>query len=343
MAKLLDEAFAGKKGWITGIVNEQSIAYGCATDFRRLGADVVVTYLNDKAKPYVEPLARELGVPRFLPLDVRVGASTAARSAWMRIMAWPLALAILVAPAAPTLARAAEPPPPAPGISQEAADAVARMGKAVAVKELVFTARTVRVFLDETGQPLHIFHNLKAVFRRPNRLAIELVGDDGVHQLLYDGKSATLIAPESNQYALLAVSGDISSAINEVLDKLHMDFPLADFFTEAPDKSLLDGAIGGWLVGISNVDGVDCRHLFFVKRGGVEVELWLENNEASVPHRVIVTYRLLPGQPGFIAELTSWDARVRPSDADFVFKPPAGARRVELDAPAAPGAEGSNR
>jgi hypothetical protein len=214
------------------------------------------------------------------------------------------------------------------------------MGRAVAAKELMFTARTVRVYLDETGQPLHIFHDMKAVFRRPNRLAIELVGDDGVHQLFYDGKSAALFAPEGNQYALLAVSGDISSAMNEVLGKLRMDFPLADFFTEAPDKALLDGAIGGWQAGTSTVDGVECRHLFFVKRGGVEVELWVENNEASLPHRVVVTYRLLPGQPSFIAELTSWDARVRPSDSEFAFKPPAGAKRVELGAP---GAEGSNR
>jgi len=75
MAKLLDEAFAGKKGLVTGIANEQSIAYGCARAFRRLGAEVAVTYLNDKAKPYVEPLARELGAPIFMPLDVRVGGS----------------------------------------------------------------------------------------------------------------------------------------------------------------------------------------------------------------------------------------------------------------------------
>jgi NAD(P)-dependent dehydrogenase (short-subunit alcohol dehydrogenase family) len=75
MAELLDEAFAGKKGLVTGIANEQSIAYGCARAFRRLGAEVAVTYLNDKAKPYVEPLARELEASMFTPLDVRVGGS----------------------------------------------------------------------------------------------------------------------------------------------------------------------------------------------------------------------------------------------------------------------------
>jgi enoyl-[acyl-carrier protein] reductase I len=62
--------FTGKKGLITGIANDQSIAYGCAKAFRRFGAEVAITYLNDKAKPYVEPLARELEAPIFLPLDV---------------------------------------------------------------------------------------------------------------------------------------------------------------------------------------------------------------------------------------------------------------------------------
>jgi len=60
----------GKKGLVTGIANEHSIAYGCAQAFRFLGADLAITYLNDKAKPYVEPLAKELDAALFLPLDV---------------------------------------------------------------------------------------------------------------------------------------------------------------------------------------------------------------------------------------------------------------------------------
>ena len=53
-------SLAGRKGLVTGIANDQSIAWGCAKAFRFLGADLAVTYLNDKAKPHVEPLAREL-------------------------------------------------------------------------------------------------------------------------------------------------------------------------------------------------------------------------------------------------------------------------------------------
>jgi enoyl-[acyl-carrier protein] reductase I len=67
-AKLLD----GKRGLIVGIANDQSIAWGCAKAFRALGAELAVTYLNDKAKKHVEPLAREVEAAIMMPLDMRV-------------------------------------------------------------------------------------------------------------------------------------------------------------------------------------------------------------------------------------------------------------------------------
>jgi enoyl-[acyl-carrier protein] reductase I len=62
----------GAKALVVGIANEHSIAYGCAKAFHELGADVAITYLNEKARPFVEPLARSLDSPLFLPLDVSV-------------------------------------------------------------------------------------------------------------------------------------------------------------------------------------------------------------------------------------------------------------------------------
>jgi len=59
-----------KKALVVGIANEHSIAYGCAAAFRELGAELAITYLNEKAKPFVEPLVRKLEAPIFAPLDV---------------------------------------------------------------------------------------------------------------------------------------------------------------------------------------------------------------------------------------------------------------------------------
>jgi enoyl-[acyl-carrier protein] reductase I len=62
----------GKKALVTGIANDQSIAYGCAKAFRTFGADLAITYLNEKAKKFVEPLAKELEASIFMPLDLQV-------------------------------------------------------------------------------------------------------------------------------------------------------------------------------------------------------------------------------------------------------------------------------
>lgn len=60
----------GRKGLVVGIANEHSLAWSAAQHFRNAGADLTMTYLNNKAKPFVEPLAREVGTSLFLPCDV---------------------------------------------------------------------------------------------------------------------------------------------------------------------------------------------------------------------------------------------------------------------------------
>ena len=61
---------AGKKGLVLGIANEHSIAYGCAQAFAALGAELAITYRDEKSRRYVEPLATKLAAPIFLPCDV---------------------------------------------------------------------------------------------------------------------------------------------------------------------------------------------------------------------------------------------------------------------------------
>ncbi|SCK24277.1 Enoyl-[acyl-carrier-protein] reductase [NADH] [Variovorax sp. HW608] len=60
------------KALVVGVANEHSIAYGCASAFHELGADLALTYLNEKARGYVEPLAKQLDASILMPLDVSV-------------------------------------------------------------------------------------------------------------------------------------------------------------------------------------------------------------------------------------------------------------------------------
>ncbi len=87
--KIASLALEGKKALILGIANDQSIAFGCARAMRKMGAEIAMTYLNDKTKQYTQPLAEALDVPPelYLPCDVRVegqmaGVFEAIRQQW---------------------------------------------------------------------------------------------------------------------------------------------------------------------------------------------------------------------------------------------------------------------
>lgn len=63
-------SLAGRRGLVVGIANDQSIAWGCARAFRAAGAELAITWLNEKARPHVEPLAETAGAAIRMPLDV---------------------------------------------------------------------------------------------------------------------------------------------------------------------------------------------------------------------------------------------------------------------------------
>lgn len=83
-------SLAGKKALVVGVANEQSIAWGCARALRAQGADLAITYLNDKAERFVRPLAEQLDASIIAPLDVSEDAQLTAlfetiRSTWGRL------------------------------------------------------------------------------------------------------------------------------------------------------------------------------------------------------------------------------------------------------------------
>jgi hypothetical protein len=175
--------------------------------------------------------------------------------------------------------------------------------------------------------------------RRPDRLLVNRNGDDGPGKIVYDGKTVVIYMVNANKYVAIPVPNTIEGMMKEAMGRLGVDFPLADFLTDAPAKAFLSGVTSGRVVDTVTIDGVPCLYMFFSQPPGIYLELWVEKNDQSLPRRLIVTYRSLPGQPDFVAEFSNWDLAVHPTDADFVFQPPAGAVQVALKAPAAASAK----
>jgi len=227
-------------------------------------------------------------------------------------------------------ARAAD--PPAALIGEEANTALAGMSKTLMSKEFSFRSHTVRAYTGPNGELLHIAHTAKIVVRRPDRLSVDVTGDDGSTKMLYDGKSLVVYGVTQKQYASAAVPGTLEGMLGVAESRMGVDFPLADLLTDNPEKSVLAGVTSGGQVGMATIDGVPCRHFYFIQSPDLDLELWVEDNERALPRRVFITYRSLPGRPTFLAELSDWSFSIHPADADFVFHPPAGVTKVEMTA-----------
>jgi hypothetical protein len=232
--------------------------------------------------------------------------------------------------------------PAQPAISADASSALTQMGKTLDAQAFSFQARTIRVYSNASNQALHIEHTFKITMRRPDRLLVDAVGDDGATKVMYDGKTLVMVLVDQKQYLSIPVPDTLQGMLQVAVGHFNVDFPLADFIIGAADKAFLTGITAGQEVDTATIDGIPCRHLVFTQPPGIQLELWVEKNDQSLPRRLIVTYQSLPGQPIFVADMSDWSFSVHPADADFVYQPQEGVVRQDLTpqtAVAVPGAK----
>ena len=120
-----------------------------------------------------------------------------------------------------------------PATGEEASAALLRMGQTLRAEQFSFQVRTIRVYGDASGDPLHIFHTMKVTVHRPNRMLVDVGGDDGDNKLLFDGKNAVVYSGAGKKYAMVPVpGGTIQAMMEEIVGRLGVDLPIADFLTE---------------------------------------------------------------------------------------------------------------
>ena len=141
----------------------------------------------------------------------------------------------------------------------------------------------------------------------------------------------TIYRKDSNKYLSVPVTGDLEQMFRTVSERLDVDFPLADLLAAAPDKAFMNGITTGYELDPVMINGAEARHFLFTQPPGIELELWTEKTDRALPLRLIVTYRSLPGEPRFIAELSNWKLDPTLADSEFVFTPPAGATEIKRE------------
>src|ERR1700694_5230235 len=69
-APSMEDLMKDKRGWIMGVANDHSIAWGIAKALAAEGAELAFTYQGEALGKRVRPLAETLGASLILPCDV---------------------------------------------------------------------------------------------------------------------------------------------------------------------------------------------------------------------------------------------------------------------------------
>jgi hypothetical protein len=225
-----------------------------------------------------------------------------------------------------------------PEISEEAFAAVLRMAQTLSAERFSFQAHMIIDAVDADGEPHKISRAHKVTVCRPNRLLADVTGDDGSSTVAFDGKTATVYWATQNNYASITVPQGTVKAMLKELERFDIAFVLDNFVTETVRESFLEDVTEGRLIDRVTIDGTPCLQMRFIGSQQLygaetewEAELWVENNDQSLPRRYIIDCGNTPlGQVKIRMEFSSWDFSIHASDTYFVFRPPAGAEQVQL-------------
>jgi hypothetical protein len=179
-----------------------------------------------------------------------------------------------------------------------------------------------------SGQRIQFGRNVGASVRRPDRLRAESVGDTDNRQIVYDGKTITLMDRTKNLYTTIAAPPEIDAALEHGTQAFNLRAPLADLIYTKAYENLTAGVVSGFYVGLSKVQGVPCHHLAF-KQKDIDWQIWVENSPTPVPRKFLITDKTAQGLQ-FTAVFTKWNTSAQLEDGLFTFVAPEKAEKIDI-------------
>jgi hypothetical protein len=179
-----------------------------------------------------------------------------------------------------------------------------------------------------TGQKIQLGKTVEASVRRPNRMRAESQGDADNRQIVYDGKTITLMDLSRNVYTTINAPPEIDAALNNAIQAFNLRAPLADLIYIDAYKNLTSGVISGFYAGLHKVQGVPCHHLAF-RQKDIDWQIWIEDSPTPLPRKFLITDKTAYGLQ-FTALFIKWNTSPQFEEGFFTFVAPEEAEKIDI-------------
>ena len=205
----------------------------------------------------------------------------------------------------------------APVLEPEAVDALSKMSAYLrTLKSFEMRSDTVREEVDSHDQKLQFLGTTTYKARAPNGLVVDVAEDRRVRRFVYDGKTASLLAPRMGYYATVAAPPTIRELLDVMSKKYGVAFPLEDLFLWGTDGDHRADLKRGYLVGYARIAGQDADQYAF--RGkGIDWQIWIARGDKPLPLRLVIAGTTDPKLPQLEASL-NWNTAPKFAADTFV-------------------------
>jgi hypothetical protein len=180
-------------------------------------------------------------------------------------------------------------------------------------------------------QKLQFTSSGQVLLNRPDKLHVTRHGGYADVDFYFDGKRATLYGNNVNAFANLDVQGTIDQLIDKLRGEHGIDAPGADLLFSNSIDGMTADVIEARHIGRGVVDGVECEHLAF-RNAETDWQIWVEVGPKPIPHKYVITSKATTGAPQYTLRISNWKSNTNPPAEEFAFKPPAGAKQIDLSA-----------
>ena len=180
-------------------------------------------------------------------------------------------------------------------------------------------------------QKLQFSSSGQVLLDRPNKLHATRHGGYADVDVYFDGKRATVYGNNINTFASQDVEGTIDQLIDRLRGDLGIDAPGADLLFSRSFEGMTADVLEARHIGRGVVDGVECEHLAF-RNAETDWQIWIEIGSKPIPHKYVITSKTMAGAPQYTLRISGWKSNTQPPADAFAFKPPAGAKQIDLSA-----------
>jgi hypothetical protein len=222
--------------------------------------------------------------------------------------------------------------PSAQAQDQDAAKILKTMTDYVASQKVISATYDTDIeVLTNDLQKIQFASSGQLLLSRPDKLRASRIGGYANVELVFDGKTLSVLGKNLNVYAQTDAIGSTDQLVERLRNQFGMAIPGADLLLSGAYDELMKDVLDAKHIGRGVIDGIECDHLAF-RNPDVDWQLWVEVGSRPIPLKYVITSKAVTGAPQYTLRIKDWKTDVQVPAEAFAFKPPADAKKVEIGA-----------